>query len=231
MRSGGIGCGVLRAAQGDDDLIAVEKEGGAGDEQVVLRCGRDLFGGADLDGVVEGDGEAADGGQRGIAEDSLDLITAARKVKIRVVVDEGRHVAEGEPPADGEARNHGDVDLDGAAGEGVDSGGFIGDFEAGLFRGGARDEIEGRSGVEHPTARARVDKDGNVDEAEGIFADLERERVAGLDGRGRVVLGQRQHLERHLDLVLLVGAELGVEAGVEGLVGLRQPWPSRPRRR
>ena len=88
------------------------------------------------------------------------------------------------------------------------------------LRRGAGDEVEGRGGVEHPTARARVDKDGNVGEAEGIFADLERERVAGLDGHGRVGLGQRQQLERHLDLVLLVGAELRVQAGVEGLVGL-----------
>ena len=69
----------------------------------------------------------------GIAENAFDLIAAAREGIIRVVEDKGRHIAQGKAAADGEARNHGDVDLDGPAGEGVDGGGFVGDFEAGLF--------------------------------------------------------------------------------------------------
>ena len=209
----------LNAPERHDDLVAIQIEWRAVGQKVVFFRSSDLLYRTHLDDVVGGDGEAANGGERRIAEHTFDLVAGAREGIVRVVEDEGRHIVKRQTATDGETRNHGNVNLDGPPGEGVNRRHLVRDFEADLFCRGARNEIERQRGIKHPTARSRIDKDRNIDEAQRIGGDLKPERVTGIDGRGRVVLGQRQHLERHLDLVLLVGRQLGMEAGIERLIG------------
>jgi hypothetical protein len=214
---------LASAPQSHNHLVAIEKEARAWRGRVVFdglfrRLRR--FEGLYFNGGVGGDGEAAEGGERRIAEDSLDPVVRFREEVVRVFKDKGGHIAEGDASANGEAGNNRDADLDGTAGEGADGGKLIGDFEAGLFGQGAGDEVEGGGGVEHPTVRAGIDVDGKVGEAKRVAADLEQEGIVGLNGHGRVGGGQRQQLERHFDFVLLVGAQMALEAGFEGLIGL-----------
>ena len=66
--------------------------------------------------------------------------------------------------------------------------------------------------------RTRVNKDGNIDKAERIVAHLKPERLAGIDRNRRIVFGQRQHLQRHLNFILLALGELGAKPRVKRLV-------------
>ena len=142
------------------------------------------------------------------------------KEVVLVVKHKGRHVAEGDASAQGEAGNDGDVDLDGPPGERVNGGELVGDLEAGLFGQRAGNQVEGSGGVQHPTVRAGIHKDRNFGEAERVGAHLQLEGVAGLDRHGRVGRGQGQQLQRHLDPGLLVGVQIALEAGFECLIGL-----------
>ena len=221
IRRRGVIAERLHAPERHDDLVAIQIKWRAVGQKVILCGSSDLLGRTHLDRGVGGDGKAADGSQRRIAEYALYPVAGAGKNVVLIFVDEGHHIAQREAAADGEARNHGDSDLDGAPGESVNCRRFERELEAHVFCRRARNQIEGQRGIEHPTARSSIHKNRNVDEAQGIGRHLKRKRVAGVDGRGRVVLGQRQHLERHLDLVLLVRRKLVMQPRVERLIGLR----------
>jgi len=70
--------------------------------------------------------------------------------------------------------------CDGPSGEGVDGAGSLCYRQAGLFGQRAGDQIEGRSGVEHPLCRPRIDVDGKFGQNPASFCLPGAERVSGL---------------------------------------------------
>ncbi len=218
IRKSRSGC-TARAAKRDDHLVAVEIEARTAGEPVVFIRSRNLPLGPHKNCVVGVDGEAADRGERGITQNAFHLVAGLRKVIILVVVDKRRHVPQGEPAANGEAWHDRGMNLNGPAGQRGDRCCGAGDGQAGVPRGGTRNQIEGQSGIEHPVARARVDKHRNVDETERVFAHLKLERIARFDRCGRIAFNKREQLEWHLDRVLLIRGELVFQARFQRLIG------------